>query len=61
MIEEPYTPVEVGDLVKVGCKVGIVVEWTMWDANWGAYRVKHGDTTQLYRADSVMLINKASH
>jgi|TARA_R110002020_G_scaffold101006_1_gene238404 hypothetical protein len=53
--------VEVGDLVRVGYKIGIVVAHTMWDQEYGAYRVRHGDTTELYRADStVCLISKAS-
>ena len=59
MINEPYIPIEVGDLVRVGAKVGIVVKHIMWDSRYGGFTIKHGNTTSSYRADSVTLLSKA--
>tara|TARA_R100001126_G_scaffold96507_1_gene68990 strand:+ start:945 stop:1133 length:189 start_codon:yes stop_codon:yes gene_type:complete len=59
MTNEPYNPIEVGDLVRVGAKVGIVVKRITWDDRHGGLTIKHGNTISSYRADSVTLLSKA--
>ena len=60
MTNEPYIPIEVGDLVRVGAKIGIVVKHITWDDRYGGFTIKHGNTKSSYRADSVTLLSKAA-